>query len=284
MSPLEIFLKFVQEREHIRVQKEAGMPPPWTTDEILRTWRFCNIQREDDKVTRWVTKNWRTPHADDPDVWFAMAVARHVNLPDTLQQVGYPVPWNAKKFIKAIRTRKEQDLVAYNAAYMIRASSAKDWEDKAAYLAKAVLGELWKNRKNVRPAEGDTLEAFHGRLQASFGLGSFMAAQVVADVKYVGPLIKATDWWDFAASGPGSRRGLNRLLGRPPSQPWKEALWREELKKVRTEWAREAFAIRGLPRLHAQDFQNCLCEFSKYMKAYTGEGRPKQRYTPGLLT
>lgn len=283
MEPLDLFVTFVRERENIRLKKEAAVPRPWTADEILRTFRFCNIRREDDRVTRWIAKNWRDPNASDPDVWFAMAVARHVNLPDTLDVLTYPVPWNPKRFVRAIRNRKTLKLTAYNAAYMIRASAGPDWEDKAEYLSKAVLSKLWKRREELRPVVGDTLEAFHGRLQNSFGLGSFMAAQIVADVKYVGvlsgPLGGASDWWEFAASGPGSRRGLNRLLGREPKSHWKEKDWREELAKLRST-LRPQFQELRLPWCHAQDTQNQLCEYSKYMKAYTGEGRPKQRYAP----
>jgi hypothetical protein len=32
--------------------------------------------------------------------------------------------------------------------------------------------------------------------------------------------------------------------------------------------------------LHAQDLQNCLCEFDKYERARLGQGVPKQIYTP----
>ena len=38
---------------------------------------------------------------------------------------------------------------------------------------------------------------------------------------------------------------------------------------------------RVMPRMHAQDLQNCLCEFDKYERERLGEGHPKQRY-PGL--
>jgi hypothetical protein len=45
-------------------------------------------------------------------------------------------------------------------------------------------------------------------------MGSFQSGQVLANLKY-GQLKSAADWWTFAASGPGSRRGLNRVLGVP---------------------------------------------------------------------
>jgi hypothetical protein len=41
---------------------------------------------------------------------------------------------------------------------------------------------------------------------------------------------------------------------------------------------------RNLKDLHAQDIQNCLCEFDKYERVRLGEGTPKQLYKPkGVL-
>jgi hypothetical protein len=34
----------------------------------------------------------------------------------------------------------------------------------------------------------------------------------------------------------------------------------------------------GLGDLHAQDLQNCLCEFDKMERARLGEGKPKRRF------
>jgi hypothetical protein len=45
---------WIQERHRIYLEKAAGAPPPWTTDEIMQTYRFCNVFRELDKVTVWV--------------------------------------------------------------------------------------------------------------------------------------------------------------------------------------------------------------------------------------
>jgi hypothetical protein len=111
------------------------------------------------------------------------------------------------------------------------------------------------------------------------GLGSFMAAQIVADMKYVEPLRRANDWMTFAASGPGSKRGLNRVLGRPLQTSWDEHGWRVKLRELHEDIKPKLEGV-GLGDLHAQDLQNCLCEFDKYLRAKLGEGHPKTRFTP----
>jgi hypothetical protein len=100
-------------------------------------------------------------------------------------------------------------------------------------------------------------------------------------MKYVWPLRRANDWRTFAASGPGSKRGLNRVLGRPVQTSWDEHGWRVQLRELHENITPELQRI-GLGDLHAQDLQNCLCELDKYLRAKLGEGRPKRRFIPHI--
>jgi hypothetical protein len=267
-------LRWIEERKAIRLRRERGEPPPWTDDPILAAYSFCNVRREDDRVTRWIATYWRTPHADDPDLWFAMAVARYVNWPDTLAALGYPVPWDREQFVAVLDARRKGKV--WGAAYNI--SNGGKSEPKIQHVT-GVLDGLWNRRARVRPRADDSLLSFHGRLRLCDGMGEFTSAQVVADVKYVAPLRSARDWTTFAASGPGSRRGLNRVLGRPVETSWREDDWRAALRKLREAIMPDLERI-GLGDLHAQDLQNCLCEVDKYERARLGEGKPKRKFVP----
>jgi hypothetical protein len=266
---------FMRERYAIFLKKEAGEPKPWTADPILQRFRFCNIYREDDKVTRWIRVNWREPHTDDPDLWFAMVVARHLNLPASLEELGYPVPWDGARFVELMTARKARNERNFSAAYMIGTNGNP--VEKAIFLEDRIFTPLWQARDTLRPRAGDTLTAYHMMLGQIYGLASFLTAQVIADTKFHGVLRQAPDWWDFAASGPGSRRGLNRVIGRDKDAGWREDDWRLTLARLRG--AVEPLVLdAGMPPLSAQDLQNSLCEFDKYERARLGEGRPKQLY------
>jgi hypothetical protein len=269
---------FILEREAVRVKKERGDAKPWTKDPILQRYRFCNVHRENDKVTIWIRENWREPSADNPDLWFSMVVARLLNKPESLGFLGWPLPWNPKRFKKLMRERKEAGLKIFSAAYMIHADAVETGL-KTDYLADFVLAPMWKERAELRPRKGDTLAQFHARIMTQRDMGSFMAAQVVADTKFTPPLDKATDWWTWAAPGPGSMKGMNYVLGLPASAKHPNGVWEANLKVLQTQidpLTREA----NMQRISAQDLQNCLCEFSKHERARLGEGRPKQLY-PG---
>jgi hypothetical protein len=273
-------LYWIREREPIRIRRANGEPPPWTDDKILQQWSFCNVRREADRTTRWIADNWRAPHADDQDLWFAMSVARFVNWPDTLAALGYPVPWNPEHFLKVLNGRKERDEVCFGAAYNISNGGKKT--AKAEHLVEQVFAPLWGpfTRKRLRPRDDDTLHSFYGRLKAMPGFASFMAGQVVADMMYVAPLKHAPDWMMFAVPGPGSKRGLNRILGRPVDAPWRdEDTWRAAFRQLREQITPELARI-GLGDLHAADLQNCLCEFDKMERVRLGGGKPKRRFVP----
>lgn len=50
---LHLAFHFAYERYEIYVKKEKErQPPPWTTDQILQKYRFCNLHREHDNVSR----------------------------------------------------------------------------------------------------------------------------------------------------------------------------------------------------------------------------------------
>lgn len=280
---LKVLLYWITERERIRIRKEQGHPQPWTKDPILGKYRFCNVDRNDDRVTRWVHENWLHPHSGDANLWFAMVVARLLNLPSSLAVVapavfagkGHgPVRWDRNLFVNLLHLAR-QDGNIFNAAYIVSTNGHK--MDKVTYLADRVLTPLWEKRK-LAPAAMRSLDDFHTWLQQFDGLGSFMAAQVVADLKYDmrSQLNIAPDFATWAASGPGSRRGMNRLLGLAHDRPVKESAWRGDMDAL-------YFTIHERPpiaadKLTAQNLQNCLCEFDKYMRVKLGEGEPKQLY------
>ena len=275
---------FAVQRHNIYLARKAGKSKPWTTDTILQSYRFCNVYRELDTVTKWISDHWRTPKTDDPNLFFAMTIARLVNWPETMEELGYPLKWNPAQFVKIMQARRARGDKTFSGAYIV--STNGHAMDKAEYLAQYVLDPLWAARKDMTPRGGkrvddaESLSSYHRRLMRFDGLGSFIAGQVIADVKYAegSPLFNAPDWHSWAASGPGSRRGLNRVMGYDYDKPWREENWLADHVKLKVDF------LKGWPQkwepVHAQDLQNCLCEFDKYERTRLNQGRPRSTY-PG---
>lgn len=87
MINLDPLYYWIVEREAIRVRKENGDPFPWTTDEILKTFRFCNVRREDDRGTVWVRTHIREAFPKGPFLWLMLCIARQINWPATLAEL-----------------------------------------------------------------------------------------------------------------------------------------------------------------------------------------------------
>lgn len=285
LTPFERLHYWIVEREAIRVKKEAGKPKPWTDDEVLQSFRFCNVRRMDDKVSRWLYDNWYKPYYDHPNMLIACCIARFFNLPSSLEAATPFIFNNPKgkvyswKEIKegvciVMRTMKEEGATIYNGAYMVRGN---DGVDKVSSVMDHYTQSVVDNV--VGRLQTDKMEAAWSQLKECYGWGSFMAGQVIADMRWAakGSWSDRNDW---AAIGPGSQRGMNRIMGREIKATIKQDLFEVELRRLMDRLR------KGLPkeissRLEAIDYQNCLCEQDKYSRVINQEGnRPKQKY-PG---
>ena len=272
---LKILKHWMLERYSIFELKEMGQPRPWTKDGILRCYRFCNVFREDDTETRWIFNNWIKPNKNDKNLWFNMTLARLINWHESLEEIGYVKRWNPTAIKKKLKKRRDKGLKVFTGAYIVSTNGKS--MDKIDYVVDIILTPLWNDREKIQPKKGDLLADFFKRLNDYEGMGSFMTAQVIADTKQVGVLSKAEDWYKWASSGPGSRRGLNRIFGRDKNAPWKEKEWLEKLSELNIllEANNRKMTAR---RLDLQNLQNCLCEFDKYSRVLYGEGKPRSRY------
>lgn len=270
----KIVAYWMEEREKIRLAKEAGEPAPWTFDPILAAFRFCNVRREDDRVTRWIKQNWRDPYAGHRNMLTAMVLARMVNWPATLEDIGFPEDWGPAYIERAsrlMRARAERGEKLWTSAYMISTAGAR--RNKVDHVL-AVVGRAHEN--NWRVVQQTALEEAWLSLKEVNGLGPFLAAQVVADYKHVpgSTLENAKDWWTWAAPGPGSERGLRWLAGRERPVPAYEFL-----SLLRMEWEKiKPMIPQSLAGISMQDAQNVMCEVSKYVRVRDGGSRPRNRY------
>ena len=271
---LDKFVWYLTERWSMHQKRLKGLPPPWTDDAVLQKYRFCQVRREDDRVTRWIHENWLRPHSSDRNLWHAMCVARMFNHIDTLDEMGWPEPWGSRRdaAIKLVAAKKSRGEKMFSSAYTLVSlayyivGSGKQQSLLDHHIA--VFDDAWHRRTELHPQSGDTLHDAYARLRTLYGFGSFLAGQVIADVKYGDTLSAAVDWDTFAVSGSGSLRGLNRVCGRPLMQRWNEVEWHATLLDLRKT------VLPKLPRqlrsLDASNIEHGLCEFDKYQRVSEG--------------
>lgn len=275
-KPLSELLHWVKERESIRAKKEAGLPKPWTNDPILRDYKFCNVRRNDDRVTRWIHDHWLHPYADSEHITFAMCVARIFNWPETLalvEDLVFNEVWFPETMRERLKKYRDAGNKVFTGAYTV--STCGRAMDKIDYVIDLVFTPL---RKTITNADGlETLEEVWADLCQYQGFSSFMAGQVVADLKYIEPWRSMPDFKTFAPLGPGSIRGLNRLYGRPLGGSITQVQGSKYLHEI------QAIILNELALdLPAHDVQNCMCEFDKYMRLKYDGGKVRSKY-PGTV-
>jgi hypothetical protein len=253
---------FIQQRHTAYLWRKHGGPAP--TDDILRMYRFCNLKRTLDAGTIALFKLYRdVPLGALPHV---VLVARCVNHADTVHAllsvgaVGSPIGYVAQRAQDVLDARLQLRLPIRSQAYMATTHGhATPW---AEFYAHQVWEDAWTNRHILNKPAG-SLSLYAKRLRKLHGIGSFIGGQIIADLKEHMPwMMQLPDLDDFAVPGPGSKRGAALLNS--------DLTWHATVIQVR-DWANKILASMGASySVDAQDAQNILCEFEKYMRVVNG--------------
>jgi hypothetical protein len=263
---------WITERESIRKKKEANLPAPWSDNPVMQTVYFCNVNREDDKVTKWIRDNW----FDNEDGYYELAIitARTFNSPSILSDFGQPDAENINDWLDnllpTIEVRKSKNLGVWGGAYMVATGGKK--VDKGEFCVnniKKVANDLHKMH-NVT-----SLRSMHKVLMSFDGIGEFLSAQIIADLKNTPnhKLYQANDWSTFSSPGPGSLRGLSWFFETSVTR----SKYQEKIKEAYNilEFELEEDILNFLC---FQNLQNCFCEYDKFMRVSEGIFRSKRNY------
>ena len=284
---MEDILYFVYERETIRLKKEGGGAiRPYTDDPILQKYRFCNVRRKHDRMSQWFIRNIFTPYleAGGQDLWFVAAACRYINWPPTLLALwaNRALPLKAEEycphtFASIIQDLKDQGLKCFGSAYMIY-PGRETGTSKGETVAFRYLLPLVEGAEGVREAvKSNRVENVVTELCKYYGWNTFLAGQVAADLTYFTyELGMAKDLYSWAPMGPGSQRGLNRLLEKPINHNWKSEPFCEQLGIIWTEIAEQL----DMEDITLHDVQSVCCEMDKYWRVLNKEGIPRHIYTP----
>jgi hypothetical protein len=271
---------FMVKREKIRLLKEQGKPWPWTDDPVLQQYKFTNVKRAHDRTTRWFWENILDKHKDAPQhiLLFNCALFRYFG---TMEFFDWQPVWNeakgrATKNRAAYRLSKKERV--FTGAYVITNQGIKapkqdvvvDYFLTPFYEAAPRLCEVARQTRSWRLVAQEMM-----KLQGFGGTG-FMTKEVLQDAMHTSVLSDCTDRNTWCPVGPGARRGLNRVFGRDKDHRQKEEKFLEELLQIF--WKADENWPDSWVELELHDIQFQLCEFDKYERVLSGEGRPRSKY------
>jgi hypothetical protein len=274
------FFETARERYHMKLRRASCSGPgwgpegdAWTEDPILGAWRFCNVHREDDRTTVWFRENVRSK-LHGLKVVQATVAFRWFNRIETGEIIKDLLldGWSSK----TAHERLKNVAPVVTGAYIINGMPGYSKLDGVlACIDRALptLDRLWPH------LEGTTLQNAHELLHGNIiGFGSFMAYEVVSDLRWTDALTPA-DALTWAVAGPGCARGLGRVMANDPGHFRNSAddrvtmleLMHYLLYESRTNWPTD------WPRWEMREVEHWACEFDKYERA-RGGSRLKRRY------
>jgi hypothetical protein len=304
------FFAYAREREKVRLAKDMGIPRSgvpsgqYTADPVLQNWRFCNVEREDDRVTRWFAENVRSKLDEDPaQQLFATVAFRWFNRVETGERI---LPWLlGEREWSSLEVGLQLAGVApvVTGAYIIKTPNGMNKLDGVLQCIewfRTKDGELLHDEtyrkyghhpkfdarefSNLMKIQSGTLrlEQVWNWLQSFPFLGQFMAYEIVTDLYHTPLLDKAPDIMTWANPGPGCARGLSRLCDydkdffkrhsaedRDDMMFLMQRLLELSQDTANWPWKSKPWDMRTV--------EHTLCEFDKYERAQQG-GRLKNRY------
>jgi hypothetical protein len=286
----ELFWYFTRERHAIYQRRVAGVPPPWTEDPVLSSWRFTNAYRAADRVSQYLIRHVIYDGDDSPEeMLFRILLFKWFNRVGTwnllVRELGTPAfrSFDVASADLVLRDAQARGERVYSAAYIVPPTATQPRPKHAGHLR--LTAHLMESGLTQRVRATDSLEDLYRVLLACPGMGPFLAFQFAIDINY--STLTAHDEDEFVVAGPGALDGLSKVW--PGSSPKDSStLIRRTAHEQQTQLSTDGEPFTGLwgRPLKLVDCQNLYCEISKYLRGArpnitgrSGRSRIKQRFT-----
>lgn len=289
----DMYWYFAYERQNIFYKKLNGEKPPYTNDEILSTYKFCNCYRVLDRVSQYLLKNviYNNPSKySDEDILFRIILFKLFNKEDTweylINSLGDIIlkEFSWDKYNEILLVRKISGEKLYNDAYISCATKAYGYDLKHQNHL-ALLEEMFlKDKIQEKIITSTSMEEVFNILKSYPLIGDFMAYQLATDINYSNVVNFGED--TFTIAGPGAKRGIRKcffnLEKATDSQviEYMYSVQEDEFKRLNLD-----FKYIGGRKLQYIDIQNLFCELDKYLREKrpdlkTNRVKIKKKYLP----
>jgi len=261
------FYKFIIKRQDIYHKKTILKEPwPWTDDDVLKNYKFCNIFRQLDTGTKLIIDLKFESKAET----LANIVAyRFFNRTDHFDRIGVIrlKSFSLDKYIEILEIEKQKGPISHDAylthgSHIHKANRVKWVIDNA----ESLLNSL----DNKESAE----ESFKTLLQIQ-GVGKFLAYQLWLDASYHNLHNWSGD--DYVVIGPGSKTGLDIMTG---TEDKKKDEWYEKAMYELRDMQHEIYEELGYSdysnyKMTLDSIEHALCEWRKYYNLKAGNGKKR---------
>ncbi len=288
----DLYWYFANERQNIFIKKLNGDTPPWTNDPILKTYKFCNSYRVNDRVSQYLLKNviYNGKTYKDEDMLFRIILFKLFNKESTWELLLKEFKditlstFDMKEYSKVLTNAINNNIKIYNDAYISCATKAFGYDRKHDNHL-ALLNKMFIiDKVQDKILKCTNMEQAFKIIKSYPLIGNFMAYQLITDINYS----DIVDWKEdeFTVAGPGSLRGIKKCVID------KEKLSNEDIIKYMYNHQEEEFKRLNLDfktignrKLQLIDIQNIFCELDKYCREKvpslkSNRTKIKKKYTP----
>ena len=270
-----------------------GKPWPWTQNEILREYKFCNVYRAADRVSQYLIRNiiYSGENVKEDDLLFQIVafrffsnIATWESVRDVLGRSPRLGDLESGLFEKALALTQQHNKNLYTGAFILCATKAFVRPFKYQNHVELFRDMFLKSNLASSILHAKSLKRLYETLHTFPLMGDFMSYQIAIDLNY-SPLVNFSEN-DFTQPGPGAIRGIKKVfLDLGDLTPQEAIMWMVEHQQ--DEFDRLGLEFHGLwgRPIQAIDAQNLFCETDKYCRVAFPElrscrSRIKTRYTP----
>ena len=268
-----LYWYFACERQNIFLKKKNGEPAPWTNDEILQEFKFCNSYRVNDRVSQYLLKNviYNGKKYTDADMIFRIILFKLFNKESTWELLENEIGditlsiFDFNKYSQILENAINNGQKIYNDAYISCANKAfgydRKHENHLALLEKMFL----KDHIDTKIINSKNMEEAFNIIKSYPLIGNFMAYQLITDINYSN--VVDFSEMEFTVAGPGSERGIKKCFISTGGLS-KEEIIKYMCKNQEKEFKRLGLDFKpiGNRLLQLIDCQNIFCELDKYCR------------------
>ncbi|NET69607.1 MAG: hypothetical protein F6K62_00675 [Sphaerospermopsis sp. SIO1G2] len=271
----DTYWRFAAMRQEVFFNKLKNVPPPWTSDPILNTYKFCNAYRVSDRVSQYLVKNIIYDHnrsQNEEEVLFRILLFKIFNKIETWEyledKIGDYITlsnFNLDTYSHVLQDAMNIGYVIYTSAYMSCASKEFGYDKKHQNHLALIDKMVFQDRVINSIVKAKSLEDVFNIIESYPLLGKFMAYQLATDINY--SEVVNFDENSFTIAGPGAERGINKCFIDTHGKSYADVIyWMTENQE--NEFQRLGLNFQSLwdRPLKAIDCQNLFCETDKYCR------------------
>lgn len=287
----DTYWRFAVERQSIFFRRLIGELAPWTTDPILKDYKFTNAYRASDRTSQYLIKQVIYRGEQSPEeLFFRIFLFKVFNKISTWEMFEKKfgnisfADYSFDRYDKLLSRAMMTGQTIYSAAYIMPSAGAFTASARKHQMHLKLLEQMMHDNLPSRLTEARSMKSAFELLRSYRSIGNFLAYQFVTDLNY-STLMDFSEM-DFVVPGPGARDGIRKcfteLGGLSETEIIKEVAYTQQAQFERL--GLKFQSLWGRP-LQLIDCQNLFCEVDKYARiqhpdftGITGRTRIKQRF------